>query len=881
MSQQPTESDSFIRFVAVGVTVLVIASGGLALTASFADRPVQSDVGVQVDSRFEYPQINQTEIRTSETSRKSILRSANGTQLTVIQESINSSSLTVTVPIQNNADQRGVTRLLASSSTSSFNIDTQTISSSFANNSSLLRLDEHTVSGQKEALVELPQTNESTAGGINVTLNYDEIPSDPLSVDFALEPVSGDVDLRSANGTSESSPGGSSSDGDGGQTGGSTSTTQSFIFADTSPSGELRAVTDNGSTVAEISGTDAQVIGTALADVDSDSRTEIPYVDGQNRLKAADLDGEIQTLVDTDGPAAPAGSKSLLGVGSFNGSPESIYYANKNNGGDTLYRVSATENPTPQIVAQPSNNIDAVGTVGDIDGDGASEIVFADGSQSLRYLDNNRTVQPLPNTGAVGVGSNDGVGFGITSQPTDVDGDGNIDVPFVDGSGNIKIATTQGTQTVLTGAASKSPVAGLDIDQDSSTEILFTDTSGKAKFVDNINTSPTERSINGSLSVSDDVGIVAGQFVDFDGDSLTADQEAQLGTSPTTADSDGDGISDTVETTRTDGTGPGEPVDTDADGTIDALDTDSDDDGQSDQQEGTTDADNDGVAAYRDVDEPSNGRLEEQTIVYNEKNRDALKSLDSSGSPEQYAAVKTKSLGPEADLFGDSRTEVPYVGNNGELNVVNSSGVVTTVLTKSENGGTDLKQSTRLGVADIDDDGDPAILFSDNDGRLRRHEVSTDETRTVFNGNINIHSVGGIADFDTDGNSDDIVITDANKNVRYYDRSVDSIESANGFSTKNKIQIGSPVDFNGDGIPRVPAINTNDEIVRVGANSTTTVTTSGQPTGGMGSVDIDDDGQFEIIFADGNNNNQVKIAEINGSVRAAGSQLNSDGNGVT
>ncbi|ERG97422.1 MAG: hypothetical protein J07HQX50_01449, partial [Haloquadratum sp. J07HQX50] len=120
MSQQSTESDSFMRFVAVGVTVLVIASGGLALTASFADRSVQSDVGVQVDSRFEYPRINQTEIRTSETSRKSILQSANGTQLTVIQESINNSSLTITVPIQNNADQRGVTRLLASSSTSSF-----------------------------------------------------------------------------------------------------------------------------------------------------------------------------------------------------------------------------------------------------------------------------------------------------------------------------------------------------------------------------------------------------------------------------------------------------------------------------------------------------------------------------------------------------------------------------------------------------------------------------------------------------------------------------------------------------------------------------------------------------------------------------------------
>jgi hypothetical protein len=49
----------------------------------------------------------------------------------------------------------------------------------------------------------------------------------------------------------------------------------------------------------------------------------------------------------------------------------------------------------------------------------------------------------------------------------------------------------------------------------------------------------------------------------------------------------------------------------------------------------------------------------------------------------------------------------------------------------------------------------------------------------------------------------------------------------------------------------------------------------------MSSVDIDDDSELEIVFANGNNNNAIKIVEINGSVRSAGSeQLNSDGNGV-
>jgi hypothetical protein len=879
MSRGAVLPDSFGRFVAVLISVLLITSGGLALTASFGDRPVQSDVGVQIGPQFQYPQINQTaerNVRTSGAGRKTVIRSADGTRLTVIQESINESPLTVTVPIRNNADDRGTVRLRASSSNASFSIDTRTITSTLANNSSLRRLEEHTVTGPKEALVEVSPTNESGVGAVNVTVKYDHVPPDPLTVEFALAPVRGQIDVQPANGTSDSTSGGSSSDGSSSNgTGGQTTT--AFVFADTTPAGELRVVADNGSTVTELPGTNAQVVGPALADVDSDARTEIPYVDGQNRLKAVDLRGQTQTLINTSGPAVPTDSKSLLGVGSFNGSPQSIYYANATSEG--LYRIAATDGATPKVVK--TVGVDAVGTVGDIDNDSSSEIVFADGSQNLKYLDDDGTKQNLPSAAA---GSNNGVGVGLTSQPTDLDGNGRVDVPFVDGGNNIDVATTQGTDTVLTtGSASKSPVAGVDVDQDAASEILFRDTSGETKFVDNVTGARTLRSINASLSVSADTGVVGGQFVDFDGDGLTASQEAQLGTNQTAADSDGDGINDAVETTRIDGTGPGEAVDTDGDGTIDALDLDSDDDGRTDQQEGTTDEDNDGVAAYRDADEPSRTNLEAPTVVYNEKDTDALNALDSTGSPEQYAAVKTKSLGPQADLFGDSRAEIPYVGNNGNLNVVNSSGVVTTVLTKAENGGVDLIQPTRLGVADVDGDGTPAILFGDNNGRLRRHEVATDETRTVLNRDgTSVHSVGGMADFDTDGVDDDIVITDGDSNeVVYYDRSADTVQSANGFSTKNSIKIGSPADFDGDGTPRVPAVNANDEIVLVGAGSTTTVAVSGQPTGGLSSVDIDNDGGLEIVFANGNNNNAIRLAELNGSVRSAGSQqLNSDGNGV-
>jgi hypothetical protein len=66
---------------------------------------------------------------------------------------------------------------------------------------------------------------------------------------------------------------------------------------------------------------------------------------------------------------------------------------------------------------------------------------------------------------------------------------------------------------------------------------------------------------------------------DPDGDGLTNAEEAELGTDPNDPDSDGDGISDSIEAED------GRPIDTDNDGTIDALDTDSDGDGVPDSRD--------------------------------------------------------------------------------------------------------------------------------------------------------------------------------------------------------------------------------------------------------------------------------------------------------
>lgn len=91
--------------------------------------------------------------------------------------------------------------------------------------------------------------------------------------------------------------------------------------------------------------------------------------------------------------------------------------------------------------------------------------------------------------------------------------------------------------------------------------------------------------------------------IDDDNDNILDEQEILLETDPSKADSDGDGLNDFTET---DG---GNKVDTDGDGTLDALDLDSDADGVGDKDEGLTDSDSDGTSDWRDPDDDGDSVL--------------------------------------------------------------------------------------------------------------------------------------------------------------------------------------------------------------------------------------------------------------------------------
>jgi len=106
--------------------------------------------------------------------------------------------------------------------------------------------------------------------------------------------------------------------------------------------------------------------------------------------------------------------------------------------------------------------------------------------------------------------------------------------------------------------------------------------------------------------------------LDTDGDGAFDEDEAIAGTLPDQADSDADGVPDAIEI----GGDPQHPLDTDGDGTIDALDFDDDDDGIPTSAElgdyvwtveGSVppNADGDALPDYRDVDADGDGYTDE------------------------------------------------------------------------------------------------------------------------------------------------------------------------------------------------------------------------------------------------------------------------------
>jgi flagellar protein FlaF len=232
----------------------------------------------------------------------------------------------------------------------------------------------------------------------------------------------------------------------------------------------LRSIETGGTATDYGSGatvTGPMVEGFLTADTD-----EIPFVDAGGDVAVVNGTGTVTTL--SSGARSTA---SRLFVGRFD-SPPAVFYVAAGSGEIRRVTADGTDTRVASVAAQ------GVAGTGDVDGDGAAELVFGGtspggSSATVNYVDDDGAVV---GTG-VGYGTNEGIGIG---EPRDFDGDGLARVPIVDGSGNVALVAGDGATTTITasGPAGKGPLAAFDWDTDGDREIVFTNTSATLAYVD-------------------------------------------------------------------------------------------------------------------------------------------------------------------------------------------------------------------------------------------------------------------------------------------------------------------------------------------------------------------------------------------------------------
>jgi len=229
---------------------------------------------------------------------------------------------------------------------------------------------------------------------------------------------------------------------------------------------------------------DARALGPGDSDLTGDGTADTPFVEGGDTVALTNETNGTTTLADDgDVSGAVEGSKTRLAVGSWDDSPESVFFVDENH--DTLYRVAPSGSPV--AVATPGDGVQAVSGTGDVDGDGDDELVFADTSQQLRYLEADGTIAALEDGQA---GSDVGIGAGAVA---DLDGDGVASAVAVDGSNDVKIAGAptadggEGTTVITAADAKKSPPTVADVDGDGDDEIAYVGlANGDLKYIDDV-----------------------------------------------------------------------------------------------------------------------------------------------------------------------------------------------------------------------------------------------------------------------------------------------------------------------------------------------------------------------------------------------------------
>jgi len=310
-----------------------------------------------------------------------------------------------------------------------------------------------------------------------------------------------------------------------------------------------------------------------------------------------------------------------------------------------------------------------------------------------------------------------------------------------------------------------------------------------------------------------------------------------------------------------------------ANGTVHALDTDIDPDAPS-TEEGTT---SDGsrvlqrVLGHHGREVDSGSESSGEYVVFTKGG--SLSKVSSDGgkvtdlNQENVEAIGYTGIDTDSDSDGASDT--PFLRTTDEILLTDGA--------DEDEHSVDISaqparmSKTSMATGDFGSGDEVFYVAATGNGDEIYAASPSGELRRVANPENGVSAVSGTADIDGDGENE-LVFADGSQAIRYVEKD-DGVtqtfsKAYDGAGSNNNVGIGSPADFDNDGVSSVPVVDGSNRILLIGPDGTTETLITGSEDeqaakSPVAPVDIDGDGEVEVVYTE-NNDSPAELKYIDG-----------------